>query len=315
MWEAVDVADLTDGDHRGDGLIAFEPHQREHDGLHVPILQQRLHVDLDALDALCGSVDGLQVLLQHHLHRRMRQCQLPQVAHVGRAPGGCLRVTIAVAQKEGFELVTPAAQVMHRIGAGAAKIADRLVTLIRHMHGGEFAGTVKPCEHACIAPVGLDFVTRTLRRERWCDDIAGDSLLLEMARQHEAARTRLVADTQFFSRMAQLVQQLVDTVQAAGDHSMVPDLSVAPGLGDGDGNALGMDIEAQIQYFFAHLCGVLVWLHLVRPAGASCPSPNMRIGLAKGSPRLLSGQHTTPASIKRAALPACSRKPDRSHKV
>jgi hypothetical protein len=27
---------------------------------------------------------------------------------------------------------------------------------------------------------------------------------------------------------------------------------------DGDGNVFGMDIKAQIQYFFAHRCGVLV---------------------------------------------------------
>jgi len=41
----------------------------------------------------------------------------------------------------------------------------------------------------------------------------------------------------------------------------------------------------------------------------------MRIGFARSSPRFKCSQHTTPFSIKRAALPTCSRKSGRSHKV
>ena len=38
MWKAVDVTDLADSDHRSDGLVAFKPHECEHDGLHVPLV-------------------------------------------------------------------------------------------------------------------------------------------------------------------------------------------------------------------------------------------------------------------------------------
>ena len=64
MREAVDVADLTDGDHRSDCLITFKPHESEHDGLHVPLIEQGFHVHLQSLDALGCGIDALQILTQ-----------------------------------------------------------------------------------------------------------------------------------------------------------------------------------------------------------------------------------------------------------
>ena len=134
------------------------------------------------------------------------------------------------------------------------------------MHGGQLSGAVQAGEHACITAVGLDLVARALRRERGCDDIAGDAPLLQASRQHEAARPGLVAHAQFLVRMPQPAQHLFDVLQIAGNDPVAPDFSVAPRLGEGDGNVFGMDIEAQIQYFFAHLHSryVVCWLLFIR---------------------------------------------------
>jgi hypothetical protein len=147
---------------------------------------------------------------------------------------------------------------------------------------------MKTREHAGITTVRFDLVTRSFGRERWGNDIAGDAFLLEEARQHEATGPGFVTNPQFFVWMAQLAHELFDAVKGVGDLSIVPDFSVTPCFGDGDGNIFGMDIEAQIQYFFVHICGVLVAHYLVRPAGTPCPSPNMRIGpeLAEGQPAI-----------------------------
>jgi hypothetical protein len=66
---------------------------------------------------------------------------------------------------------------------------------------------------------------------------------------------------------------------------------------------------------FIFICDVLVALYLVRRIGTSRPSPNMRIGLVRSSPRNTCDQHTTPFSISRAARSTCLRRTGRSHKV
>ena len=53
--------------------------------------------------------------------------------------------------------------------------------------------------------------------------------------------------------MAKLAQQFINAVKGVGDLSIVPDLSVTPCRGDCDCNIFGMDIQADIQYFFVHL--------------------------------------------------------------
>jgi len=105
------------------------------------------------------------------------------------------------------------------------------------------------------------------------------------------------------------------TWKAAGDPSMIADLSVAPSLGDGDGHVFGMDIVAQIHYFLAHQMGDVDCSFLGSSGSGSTPLPNTRIGLARSSPQNTCSQCTSPFSSQRAAFPTCSRKPGRSHKV
>ena len=119
---------------------------------------------------------------------------LRQNEELGKLQRSLLKEVQDYAQQEGFELIAPVSQVMHRIGACAAKVANGFIALIRHMHGGQFASTVKAREHACITTIRLDLVTRSFGRERWRNDIASDALLLQVTCQHETAGTRLITD-------------------------------------------------------------------------------------------------------------------------
>lgn len=318
MGEAVDVTNLGDGDHGGDDLITFEPHEGEHDGLHMPLVEQGLHLHFQSLDAFGCGINALQILLEHDFHGGVRKDELSQVTHVSGAPRGLFTVAVAVSKKEGFELMACAALILHGIGAGAAEVANGFIAFIGDMHSGQFTCTVKAREHAGITTVCFDLVTRSFGRERGGNDITSDAFLLEEACQYEAAGTCFITDPQLLVWLAKLAHELVDAVKGVGDLSIVPDFSLATRLGNGDSNIFGMDIEAQIKYFFAycfHICGVLVALYSVHPARTSRPSLNMRIGFSRSSPRIQCSQHTTPFSISRAALPTCSCKSGRSHKV
>ncbi|MFO1482769.1 MAG: hypothetical protein U1F71_05320 [Verrucomicrobiaceae bacterium] len=100
MGKAVDVTDFTDGDHRSDGLITFKPHEGEHDGLHVPLVEQGFHVHLQPLDALGCGINALQILLQHDLHGGVRQDQFTQVTHIAPRSARSFHHSGSVAQQE-----------------------------------------------------------------------------------------------------------------------------------------------------------------------------------------------------------------------
>lgn len=63
---------------------------------------------------------------------------------------------VAVAQQEGLEPETAATHVIHRVGAGAAEVADGLIGRLGHVDTRQFAGAQEPGDGAGVALVGLE---------------------------------------------------------------------------------------------------------------------------------------------------------------
>jgi hypothetical protein len=89
-------------------------------------------------------------------------------------------VNSAMAQQEGQQLLAFAPQIVRCRLARPDEIAHRLVDRIRHPHSGQFAGAMQPRQRDCIAPVGLDPLSRTLRDQRRGDHQAGVAESLDL---------------------------------------------------------------------------------------------------------------------------------------
>src|SRR5215471_15966296 len=156
MFKAMNIAQLTDGDHRRNELKAAEGHQSLHRRFKAPGLQQTEHGSFDALDALVSGVDALQIFFEDGLHGWMRQNQFAQIAHVRLTPIGFALVTITMTQEKGFEPMTATSMIIDGIGASAAQIANSFVGGFRHIDGSKFTGPKESRDGAGIPFVGFE---------------------------------------------------------------------------------------------------------------------------------------------------------------
>ena len=81
--------------------------------------------------------------------------------------------------------------ILHRVGAGTAEVAHRLIAGVGHMHRRQFARPVQPRQLQRVAPVGLDPVPAPARDQRRGHDGAVDFELRAAARDDEARRPRV----------------------------------------------------------------------------------------------------------------------------
>ena len=248
MGKTVDVAQLGDEDHGGDNADAAQAHQGAHDGCLRPRCEHILHLLLEPGDALVGGFDGLDRFLQNDAHGRQCQGDAAQGAHAGFAPRRFAGDAMAVTQEEGFELAHGAALVIDGIGAGPAEIPDTFIHDIGHMHGGEFTGTVEAGEHEGVAPVRFDPVAFCLWDQRRGGDHAGNALFGEMPGDHKSGRAGFITDAQFFAGMPQFGEDGIQRAQVAGDFSVSAHFAFAGGVGSGDADGVGVDIESDIEY-------------------------------------------------------------------
>ena len=154
--------------------------------------------------------------------------------------------------------------VVHRIGARAAQIPDRLIRGIRHIDRRKVAGPKQAGELFGIPPVRLDFVAGFLGNERGGHDHAGDPELLQPPRDHEPARPRLVADVQrAFPVAPDPAQELFQRVQVVCDRSRLAHLPGTPSLSHGRGDRFFVDIEPDVDFSFVHMVCLSVRVSLV----------------------------------------------------
>ena len=191
----------------------------------------------------------------------MRQDQLAQVAPVRFGPRALARVTVAVAQQEGFELRPPAEaaahgtsggremgeppQILHRVGPRPAEVAHRFIAGLGHLHRGQFAGAVQSRQLEGVAPVRLDPLARARGDQRRRHHRAVDFELPEPPGQDKAGRPGLVADPQFRTRMGlpEFGKDLLQGMQIVGDGAVEAG-GAAVARGEANGDVLRVDIES-----------------------------------------------------------------------
>ena len=136
-----------------------------------------------------------------------------------------------------------AVQVIDRIGAGVAQIADGLIGGFGHIDGGEFPGAQQAGQTPSVTLVGFEGRPGLLGNERRCGHQARHLELLEATGDAETAGAGFVGDLQGFAgvRFADAGQGLLEGVQVVGDRAKEADLALGTGLGDGksDGSLCG----------------------------------------------------------------------------
>ena len=100
----------------------------------------------------------------------------------------------AMPQEKTGELLTGLAQTADGRKTRAYEIADRLMSLIRNPHSGQFSGAMQLGEVDRIPPVGLDPISRLARNQRRSNDdaiVPGEG---QLALNPIAARSGLIAE-------------------------------------------------------------------------------------------------------------------------
>ena len=156
------------------------------------------------------------------------------------------RVHHATAQQQRLQAVACVALLAHGVFAGAHQVAQRLVHGVGHAHGTELARTRQARKHQRIAPIGLHAVARALGDGRGRNHLTVVAQCGEVALQHEAARARFVDHMHAMALADQAAQGLADCIDAAGYGAQMAYFTVTPGLGQGDVDAVLVDVQASV---------------------------------------------------------------------
>lgn len=191
MVEAGEVADLAD---EGDGVDegdATEAHEGLDEGEARPGADLGLDGVGEAVDAGGGIGDGADEFLKGDALGWEVEDLSAEVVEVLVGPGALAGVAAAVAEEEGLEAPTTAAEVVDGRLAGTNEVADGLVGGVRDADEGEFAGTEEAGEGEGVAP-GLDAVGGALGDKGRADDLAVDVLGSEVPTEGEAGGAGLI---------------------------------------------------------------------------------------------------------------------------
>lgn len=137
-----------------------------------------------------------------------------------------------MAQQEGKQLLTLAAEIVGGSFPRANEIADGFVSRIRYPNPGELTSPMQPRKRDRVSPVGLDPLTRALRDQSWRNDHAVMTESLDLAIQPVPNRAGLKADMQPTIAARQLLDDLLDPRRRVLDISKKSDLASAAAFGD-----------------------------------------------------------------------------------
>ncbi len=154
-----------------------------------------------------------------------------------------------VAQEELPEPVARAELVLLGRLAGPHEIPQRFVGRVRDPDWGEVAGPVAVGELGGVASVGLHPIPRLGRDEGGGDDVTVHPEFGQLPVEHVAAGARLITHPELLAR-AELPDQLGDGLGDVGDDPQGADFTAR--FRHGDGNGLGVDIQAQIAQVRRH---------------------------------------------------------------
>jgi len=120
-------------------LEAAQAHDRFERRPEPPLAGQRLNLRADAHHAFARRAHALEILLQHHLVRRVRQHQFAQIAFVRRVPTRLAAILVTQPQEQRLELLPAAPQVVDGVGPRPAQITQRLVRGLGHVDRRQLA--------------------------------------------------------------------------------------------------------------------------------------------------------------------------------
>ena len=170
---------------------------------------------------------------------------------MGFGPVGLAVVVVAEAAQEGEEPGLGAAEVIDRIGAGTAKIANGLVHAVGNVDGDEVVGAEVFGELHGIAFVGFDAVSGLDGNERGRDDVAFHTHLKETSGDPKSASARFVANVEIreFAILVfgNLAYHLFKSVLCGGDGTVVARFGIAIAFEDGDDSFCFMNVESEVE--------------------------------------------------------------------
>ena len=136
--------------------------------------------------------------------------------------------------------------------ACAYQIAERLIVIRWDVDRGELAGAMEPRERVAVAAIRLDPVAAAFRHAGRIDHDAVLALGGEVAMYSKAARPGFVYEAQPPGRGAQRRDHLRQRLAIARNPADVPDLAVAPLLGERDVDRVFVDIHPHEHATFRH---------------------------------------------------------------
>jgi len=158
---------------------------------------------------------------------------------MGLALGALAMITISMTQKQSFESLPAAAQIIYRIGSRPAEIANGLIARFGNVDGFQLAGTEQSSQFQCVTAVGLYSLARTPRCHRGSHHHAGHAELAQPPRNNASTRACLVADLQAricSVRFTKSRQQLFNSVKIVANGPIEPHFPVSTSLSDRDGD-------------------------------------------------------------------------------
>jgi hypothetical protein len=217
MFEAGEVADFTDP---GDGVEESDPaqtHERLDQGKTAPRLDLLFDDPSQSLHPLGGVLRRIEPFLEGDLLAWEVKLLPAEIIQMLRGPGGFAGVTTALTQEESLDALAAATEIFHGTEAGADQITDGFIGLLGNVDEGQFTGAQESGQGQGVATIGLDAVARPLGQERLGNDLAGDLEAVEMARQPETGRTRLIDIADLHSAFGEFLVQFVDRMGMSGD--------------------------------------------------------------------------------------------------
>src|SRR5512144_3076477 len=215
--------DEGDATHRLIGCNHRRHRPARHDG------EQLL---IETAQAGGGILDRIDGVLEDDLLRRVLELLAGEPTPMGQAPMLAAAEHPTMTKQERQQLLSFLAQIRCRCLARPAEVTNRLVDGIRHPDRRQLAGAKQPRKRHCVTPVGLDPLAGLAWDQRGRDNRAVMTQSLNLAVQPVPRWTSFVADMQRRITLRQLADQLLDRRRRAVDLAKLPDLTVAPDIGD-----------------------------------------------------------------------------------
>ena len=179
-----------------------------------------------------SSRDGVNVILQHDLLRRMGKAYRGQPAAIGQRPGTSSSIDLIVTQQEALQMLACLGQDPARRRPRPHQIAHGFMGGVGDPDRCQLAGTVELGQHHRVAAIGLHPVARLDRDQRRSHHNAIMAATGQQPVQPITTRAGLVAEAQATPPFAQPRRQLHQNLGTILENPDLANLAAATALGN-----------------------------------------------------------------------------------